>query len=61
MNQIKPQHAVNAIYSIISNSPKQVTVIFLGPLTNAALITKVYPDFFELVKDIFVMGGNYKG
>uniref|UniRef100_A0A6M2E2Z9 Putative inosine-uridine preferring nucleoside hydrolase n=1 Tax=Xenopsylla cheopis TaxID=163159 RepID=A0A6M2E2Z9_XENCH len=58
---IRPEHAVNIIYNLVSENPNKIIMVFLGPLTNAALIGQMHPDFFQLVKDIFIMGGNYKG
>lgn len=39
--------------------PKQISLIGVGPLTNIALAMKMFPDFAGLVKDIWVMGGNF--
>lgn len=42
-------------------NPKQLTLLGVGPLTNIALAMKMFPDFSELVKEIYIMGGNYNG
>lgn len=33
----------------------------LGPLTNIALAVNMCPNFVKNVKDIYIMGGNFRG
>ncbi|KAJ6638366.1 DnaJ like subfamily C member 1 [Pseudolycoriella hygida] len=58
---VSSESALSFIYRMVKDKPKQITLICVGPLTNIALAMKIYPDFSELVKDIYIMGGNYKG
>lgn len=57
---IRKSHAVTAMHEIITHE-ENVTVICLGPLTNLALLYKMYPDCREKIKEIFIMGGNRHG
>lgn len=50
-----------AMDEIISREGEEVTVICLGPLTNLALLYKMFPDSSKKIKDIFIMGGNRHG
>lgn len=57
---IRSTHAVSAMHEIIETE-EDVTVICLGPLTNLALLYKMYPESKEKIKEIYVMGGNRYG
>lgn len=58
---VQSKHAVNAIFDLVMARPKQVSLICLGPLTNLALAVRMYGELAENVKDVFIMGGNYRG
>src|SRR5687768_1450348 len=57
---LKPveQSSAEFIVHQILNSPKQITVIAIGPLTNLALALELNPAIAELVREIIIMGGN---
>jgi inosine-uridine nucleoside N-ribohydrolase len=38
-----------------------VVLIAIGPLTNVALLYKLYPNISKKVKSLHIMGGNYLG
>ncbi|XP_076280717.1 nucleoside hydrolase-like [Lasioglossum baleicum] len=57
-NELQIEHAVCAIHRIVSESPNEISVVCLGPLTNIALAMKIYPQFVDNVKDFYIMGGN---
>lgn len=40
------------------DSPGEVNLVHLGPLTNSALCTKLDPDFISKVRHVYVMGGS---
>lgn len=46
---------------IVSAHPGEIILVCLGPLTNVAIAMKLYKDFASSVKEIYLMGGNYKG
>lgn len=51
-------YAWDMMYDLVSQAPGEISVVALGPVTNLALTMKKYPDFVELVKDIWIMGGT---
>ncbi|XP_055637463.1 nucleoside hydrolase-like [Toxorhynchites rutilus septentrionalis] len=58
---IKTEHAVNELYRRILGDCGNVSLIFVGPLTNLALCLKMYPDARDKMKDLYIMGGNRHG
>lgn len=58
---IKEDHAVNKMYQLVKENPKEISIIALGPLTNVALALRMYSDMGENIKDVFIMGGNNMG
>lgn len=58
---VHQKHAVEAMYEYAKKYPKEVTFILVGPLTNFALCLSMYEDFVENVKEVFIMGGNFRG
>lgn len=49
------------ISEIVNENPGRITLACLGPLTNIALAAKLNANFFDKVKECFIMGGNYQG
>jgi purine nucleosidase len=43
----------------VVESPGEITVIAIGPLTNLAVAINIEPRFADAVKEIVVMGGTY--
>lgn len=58
---IRPEHAVNQMYELVKENPGQVSIICLGPLTNLAIALRMYDDMKELIKEVYMMGGNNLG
>lgn len=58
---IQPEHAVNELHRRLSAEPGNISLIFVGPLTNLALCIKLYPDVRGKIKELYVMGGNRHG
>lgn len=52
------QHAVNAIYQAIMASEEKTTLLAIGPLTNIALLLKLYPQIENQIEEIIIMGGS---
>jgi purine nucleosidase len=50
-------HAVDAIVETLRDSPGEVTLVCIGPLTNIALALRREPRLNELADEIWVMGG----
>ncbi|KAG7262523.1 hypothetical protein CRUP_000014 [Coryphaenoides rupestris] len=59
--KLQKEHAVTAMIRLVTEHPKQVSLVALGPLTNLALAVKLNPGFPDLLKDLFIMGGNMEG
>ncbi|MCJ8008684.1 ribonucleoside hydrolase RihC [Lederbergia wuyishanensis] len=52
------ENAVNAMYRVITTSKEKITLVPIGPLTNIALLLKVYPEVKENIEEIVLMGGS---
>ncbi len=52
------EHAITAMRRVILASDEPVTLVPIGPLTNIALLLKVYPEVKQNIKDIVLMGGS---
>ncbi|MHA0858123.1 ribonucleoside hydrolase RihC [Paenibacillus sp. CMAA1364] len=52
------ENAVNAMYRVIMESKEPITIVPIGPLTNIALLVKVYPEVKEKIAEIVLMGGS---
>ncbi len=54
------QNAVEWMKEIIERDPaKTITIVATGPLTNIALLARLYPNLIERVKRVVIMGGAY--
>lgn len=61
LSLIKKEHAVNKMYELVKERPKEVSIICLGPMTNLAIALRMFPDMAADVKDVSIMGGNNLG
>jgi len=52
------ENAVNAMYQVIMDSEQPMTLVPIGPLTNVALLLKMYPEVQEKIAEIVIMGGS---
>ncbi len=57
--QIEPiaQHAVDLIIEKVMQSPGEITLVPIGPLTNIALAVRREPRIAERVREVVIMGG----
>lgn len=55
---LDPRPAVVALADLLMNSELPVTVAAIGPLTNLALLLRVYPDAAERIGRLVIMGGS---
>ena len=55
--QSELEHAVNALVRMANNSPGDLTLVAIGPLTNVAMATRLDPSLPEKYKRLVVMGG----
>lgn len=57
---VSPVTAVDAVHSLVTECPGEITWVCLGPLTNAAEFFETYPEAARLLKEIIVMGGAFQ-
>jgi len=50
--------ALDAIAAAIKHSPGRITILALGPMTNVAMLIRLYPDLETKIQRIVFMGGN---
>lgn len=55
---LEKEHAVNAMYKEIMHSKDKITLVPIGPLTNIALLIRLYPEVVNHIKEIVLMGGS---
>ena len=58
---LDPRHAVVALAELLTTSPEPVTVAAVGPLTNIALLLRMFPDAAARIGRLVVMGGSAGG
>ncbi len=52
------ENAVEAMRRVLMESDEPVTLVPIAPLTNIALLLKVYPEVKEHIREIVLMGGS---
>lgn len=55
---VLPVHAVEAMRQVLMDSEEPVTLVPVGPLTNIALLLRMYPECMEKIDRIVLMGGT---
>ncbi|KAL1124435.1 hypothetical protein AAG570_001063 [Ranatra chinensis] len=53
--------AAQALVQMVKESPGEIMLVALGPLTNVALAIHLYPSFLKELRGIVILGGSYKG
>ncbi|MEQ7007067.1 nucleoside hydrolase [Actinopolymorpha sp. B17G11] len=51
------EHAVEALLRMVNESPGEIDIVAIGPLTNIAAAVVQDPEFPQKVRSLFVMGG----
>jgi inosine-uridine nucleoside N-ribohydrolase len=59
--KLESEVAANAIIRLTHQYSGRLTILALGPLTNLALAVRLDPTIATLVKDLYIMGGNFQG
>ncbi|KAF6215172.1 hypothetical protein GE061_009923 [Apolygus lucorum] len=47
--------------NIVRRNPGKVTIMAIGPPTNLAVASLIYPDFYKNIKNIIFLGGSTTG
>ncbi|MEM7114376.1 MAG: nucleoside hydrolase [Chloroflexota bacterium] len=55
------EHAVTALLRLVNDSPGEITLAAIGPLTNIAVALKLDPELPHKLKRFVVMGGAVTG
>lgn len=55
--QVEAEHAALALVRLANESPGEITLVTIGPLTNVAVALKLDPDLPQKFKRLLVMGG----
>jgi purine nucleosidase len=60
MDGLSPEseHAVDALLRLTAESPGELSIVAIGPLTNIAMAVVKDPSFPARVKHLFIMGGS---
>lgn len=58
MNKICKNHAVVEMFQTIMASKDKITLMPIAPLTNIAILLKMYPQVKEKIEKIVLMGGS---
>lgn len=58
MDLLSKEHAVNAMYKTLIASDEKITIVGIGPLTNIALLIRLFPECVEKIDEIVIMGGS---
>jgi purine nucleosidase len=59
--KVADEHAVHALIRLAEESPGEMTLVALGPLTNLALATRLDPRLPYKYERLVVMGGAIRG
>jgi inosine-uridine nucleoside N-ribohydrolase len=57
--RIDEEHSAVKLVEYVSKNPGEVNLLCLGPLTNIATAMMLCPDFPNLLKTVWIMGGSY--
>ncbi len=52
-----PSHAVELIKDYVFQYPGEINIVAIGPLTNLAMLVRLYPQVVGKVKHLYIMGG----
>lgn len=55
---VQPRHAVELLRQVLTEAEEPLTIVALAPLTNLALLLRMYPAVAERIARIVFMGGS---
>jgi purine nucleosidase/pyrimidine-specific ribonucleoside hydrolase len=53
-----PEHGVELIARLLREHPEPIAIAPIGPLTNIALVLKLYPELADRIAHLSIMGGS---
>ncbi len=56
--QPQAEHGVDALIDLVAESPGEISIVCIGPLTNIAMAAIKDPRFVTNVKALYIMGGS---
>ena len=59
--KLLPEHAVVEMKNRILAAENKITLVTIGPLTNAALLLTMYPEVKAKIEEVVIMGGSTVG
>jgi purine nucleosidase len=59
--RVADEHAVNALMRLANESPGELTLVAIGPLTNVAMATRLDPTLPQKYERLVAMGGTIRG
>ncbi len=57
-SKLSEDSAIDAMRKVLLESEESITIVPLGPLTNIAMLIRVYPEVRDKIKEIILMGGS---
>ncbi|CAG9769313.1 unnamed protein product [Ceutorhynchus assimilis] len=60
LDVVKSDLAAIGLNELITANPGEISLICLAPLTDIAVTLKLFSDFSSSVRDIWILGGNYR-
>ena len=57
-SNVLDETAVEAMHRVLRTSDEPVTIVCLGPLTNLALLLRVFPGDADRIREVIFMGGS---
>lgn len=57
-SQEQPEHAVLSMARVLRESEQKVSILAMGPLTNLALLFRLYPELKAKIACLSIMGGS---
>ncbi|EAT41911.1 AAEL006485-PB [Aedes aegypti] len=61
LGNVPDEHAVVKMHELIRKYPRQISILCLGPLTNLAMLFKMFPSVKSEIAGIYILGGNRNG
>ena len=59
--QLLPEHAAVEMKKMILAADQKISLVTIGPLTNAALLLTMYPEVKDKIEEVVIMGGSTIG